>query len=193
MSEKPPIRLNRALIGPGVVFERQMSVLVPVRAKDNEALERYPLATWLNGRVTRPRNPKTHRTYFKVIALAATMWPEGHEPEPDGDENHLRAWLQCKAGRCHWYDFRVDDIDTVSALIRDVRGDGKFAFLKCVPVRPHRGAEPVDKLRVYIPDTIEYEALDEDQFKPIKDKVFEIIEQVLGTTVKELLEHADAT
>jgi hypothetical protein len=199
VSAKLPIRLNRAEIPAGVLLPPEIrprwpisTILYPVRAWDAEALKRYPVNTWLNGRLSQPRNPKTHRLYFKVIAIAAALWPEGHEPEPKGDADHLRAWLQCKAGCCHWYDFRTDDTDTVIAFMKDIRGEGKFAFAEGIQVTPlHGGSPPIDKLRIYVPDTIEYDAMGEDKFRPIKDAVFEIIEMVLGVKVEILLKNAE--
>jgi hypothetical protein len=43
----------------------------------------------------------------------------------------------------------------------------------------------------YVPDTIEYDAMGEDKFRPIKDAVFEIIEMVLGVKVEILLKNAE--
>jgi hypothetical protein len=193
---KEPVRLNRIETSPDFYFPglylMPSSILIPVRPKDGEALKKLPVGTWLNGRITQPRNPKTHRLYFKVIALACAMWPDDLEPfGPDQakDEDLLRAWLQCKAQYCHWWDFSPENYQAVIGLMKDIRGENKFCFVRPINLRLDDG-EFANRLRVYVPDSIEYEKLGEEEFRPIKESVFEIIQMVLGVTIEDLLKAA---
>lgn len=45
----------------------------------------------------KPRSVPQHRRYFALIRAAMMHWPEGHRFQPAG-EDHLRKWLQAKAG-----------------------------------------------------------------------------------------------
>ena len=45
----------------------------------------------------KPRSVPQHRRYFALIRAALMHWPEGHRFQPAG-EDHLRKWLQAKAG-----------------------------------------------------------------------------------------------
>lgn len=137
-------------------------------------------------RLTKPRNPLVHNLYFAAIASAAKRWPDNLEPQPEGNEKLLRAWLQCKAGYCTRKTFPLAAKDAVIWLLGEVRADDKFAFVKEVIVdgEPHLG--------VFIPDSIAYEELDDIAFAPIKDAVFARIEDVFGMDVKALIK-LDAT
>lgn len=171
---------------PSVIYvHSDGATLTPVRPVDIKALAKLPIGKPLRNSITRPRNGKVHRLYFAAIAAAAKHWPEGAEPEPEGDADLLRAWLQCKAGYARRRFFPVAAKDAVIALIQDIRGDDKYAFVKEVQVDGEPG------LVVFIPMSIDYGTLDEKEFEPIKQPVFEIIESMMECSVKELVEADD--
>lgn len=45
----------------------------------------------------KPRSVPQHRRYFALIRAAHSHWPETHRFQPTSDE-HMRKWLQAKAG-----------------------------------------------------------------------------------------------
>lgn len=137
----------------------------------------------LKCKLTNPRNPKVHRLYFSAIAAAAKHWPEGEEPEPGGDADLLRAWLQVKAGYAIRRVFDVEAMPVLIALISDIRASDKYAFVKQTKLI---SGEPAAV--AFIPLSISYAELDDAAFEPIKSSVFDIIESVLGCTITQLVE-----
>ena len=159
--------------------------MTPVRAVDLKALEGLPTGVSLKAKISKPRNRLVHRLYFAAIAAAAKHWPHGVEPEPEGDADRLRAWLQCKAGHAIRIVFPVTAKDAVIALIENMTSKDKYAFTKEGVI----AGEPA--LAVFLPLSIDYSTLDEAEFAPTKTAVFEIIEATLGVTVKQLVEADD--
>ena len=161
------------------------SGLVPARRCDADLLAGLKPGKY-RAKLTKPRNPLVHRLYFAVIAAAALHWPEKTEPEPEGDEKLLRAWLQCKAGYSEKRDYDPGAVDGAIWLIEHLRSDGKYAFIKQIDT------DEGGKFRVYVPQSIQYEELDENQFRPIKEAVFEIVEEVIGVAADQLLKETEA-
>lgn len=137
-------------------------------------------------RVEQPRSPAHHRLFFAVIAWAHKHWPETHEFEPSSEE-HLRAWLLCKAGYRTTTHYSLSDIpekrrdvvvQTVAAVIGQVLAGKEFAF-----VAPHR-----DGLAVHTPQSIRFEKLDEGKFLPISGKVFAVIGEVIGVDMEKVVQ-----
>ncbi len=156
--------------------------LVGTRASDHIDIGMLTEGKPLKCRLTNPRNPKVHRLYFSAIAAAAKHWPEGAEPEPGGDADLLRAWLQVKAGYAIKRVFSVEAMPVLIALIGDVRASDKYAFVKQTTV----AGEPAAV--AFIPLSISYAELDDEAFAPIKSSVFDIIESTLGCTITQLVE-----
>jgi hypothetical protein len=46
---------------------------------------------------SKPRSVPQHKRYFALIRAAHSHWPESHRFKPTSDE-HMRKWLQAKAG-----------------------------------------------------------------------------------------------
>lgn len=64
----------------------------------------------------KPRSVPQHRRYFALIRAAHSHWPEGHRFQPTSDE-HMRKWLQAKAG---YHNIRTVDtfgMDAQSAIV----------------------------------------------------------------------------
>ncbi|MBP8235146.1 MAG: hypothetical protein KAY22_22875, partial [Rhizorhabdus sp.] len=165
--------------------------LIPARVADAVELEKLALKKSdalrpYRCRLTHPRNGLVHRTYFAAIAAAAKRWPEGMEPQPEGNADLLRAWLQCKAGRFTRRTAPVAAKDTVIWLLGEIRDADKYAFVKEVLVdgEPHLG--------IFVPDSVAYDEMDDTEFEPLKTAVFTRIEEVFGMDVKTLIE-LDAT
>ena len=78
----------------------------------------------------KPRSVPQHRRYFALIRAAFYHWPDKHSFRPMSEE-HLRKWLQAKAGHR-----TVTTIDTAgmtneqaaAAIAAQVKKAGPFAF-----------------------------------------------------------------
>jgi hypothetical protein len=129
-----------------------------------------------------PRSSDDHRRFFGLVSAAFEQWPDGFEFQPDNAE-HLRAWLLCKAG--HRNTTMVDTDEPASAVLvveAAFKAAGAYAF-----VRPYG-----DGLAVYAPKSIKFEQADQKKFNPIRDAVSEIIEQIVGVPIDQLLKEKAA-
>lgn len=136
-------------------------------------------------KITKLRSTKADNFYHKILEIAAIHWPDGVNPDPKGDKELLRAWCQCKAGP-HWRKSLTgppEAKDMVIAAIEALKGDGKYAFVEEI------ATDDGPKLRLHIPLSIDHDHMGEDEIRPLRDKVFEIIEFVFEMTPKQLLEH----
>ena len=161
---------------------RKGETLTPIREKDRLELLNLPEGKPLRAKLTKPRNPKVHRLYFAAIAAAAKHWPEGEEPNPQGDEILLRQFLQCKAGWCIRIDFDVTQTDSVIRLLEETRDQEKYGFVK--PIM--KDGEPA--LGVYISKSVAYDVADDDLFNPVKTEVLAMIESFCSCTIQDLIE-----
>lgn len=175
---------------PAIQMRRKDSLLIPVGAADEERIRALPEMTPVAVRISKARSRKVHATFFQAIAEALPRWPAGEEPYPaPGDEEMLRAWLLCRVKQCHTYDFPLtgDPItdramsSAVVKLIESVRADDKFAFVREGRIKDHPA------IRVFVPKSINWDEVDELEFRPIKDRVFGEIEHILGCPIDHLL------
>lgn len=173
---------------PAAVFVKfDGNALQPIRPVDAKELAKLVVGRPYKATITKPRNPKVHRLYFKAIASAAKQWPEHAEPlDLDGDADMLRAWLQCKANWCYRAGpFQPHELDEVIKLMRLLSADDKYGFVRPSDIDGEPG------LIVFVSRSIEYQEADDPEFEPVKSKVFAIIEATLGCTIKQLVEADD--
>lgn len=64
----------------------------------------------------KPRSVPQHRRYFALIKAAHSHWPETHRFKPMSEE-HLRKWLQAKAGYANVRTVDTAGMDTQSAIV----------------------------------------------------------------------------
>lgn len=162
-------------------LRRRQSVLLPLDAGDERELRLWPEDKPIKAKLSIPRRTKNHRHFFAVIASATAHWPEGAEPDPNGDPERLRAYLLCKAGYAEFFDFPPIASRSVVALMEKFRGDGTHSFVRAGSI----GGEPV--IRVFAPKSIAWDELDEQRFNEIKQRVFSHIEHVLGVPADQLV------
>lgn len=171
-------------------MRREGLTLVPLREPDQKLLAKLPENYPLNVKANKPRSRKAHNLYFAAIAEACEHWPEGHapfegrdveNPVTKADDDLLRAWLQTKAGFCECITFPVEASESTARLIHKIHADDKFCFLDAREVKGEV------KLCVFIPDSIEYEKLDEVAFTPVRKAVFDLIEQIVGIPADKLV------
>lgn len=61
-------------------------------------IEHCPECGWMpDAKKRKPRSVPQNRRYFALLRAAFNHWPESHRFQPSSEE-HLRAWLQAKAG-----------------------------------------------------------------------------------------------
>jgi len=65
---------------------------------------------------SKPRSVPQHRRYFALIKAAHSHWPETHRFKPMSEE-HLRKWLQAKAGYATVRTVDTAGMDTQSAIV----------------------------------------------------------------------------
>ncbi len=64
----------------------------------------------------KPRSVPQHRRYFALVRAAHSHWPEQHRFQPTSDE-HMRKWLQAKAGYHRITTIDTEGMDATSAII----------------------------------------------------------------------------
>lgn len=64
----------------------------------------------------KPRSVPQHRRYFALIRAAHSHWPESHRFQPTSDD-HMRKWLQAKAGYHRITTVDTSGMDTQSAIV----------------------------------------------------------------------------
>ena len=161
---------------------RVEGTLVPWRSEDHDELMRYPERQVLKIKVTKPRSQKAHAFYFATIAAACKQWPQGQAPCPgENDYDLLRAWLQCKAGYADHIAFPTGTQEALKLMAKRIGGDGRYCFID------ERETKDGWQTFVFTPKSIAYDEMDETEFKPLRTAVFEVIEEVLGITVDELM------
>ena len=153
--------------------------LHPKTAKDRAQVEKLTERQTVKLKVVRERSSKHHRFYFKVIAAAFNQWPDPHEFQPE-DPDHLRQWLQCKAGYTHHMDFPAGDnpqlvADIVCAFAAQI-AEERHVFPRICG----------DTVRLYWAKSIAWAQLSQTQFKDVARPVFEIVESVVGVEVERL-------
>jgi hypothetical protein len=162
-----------------LVLKRVGRTLMPTCAESEGELIKLPVNRPLRVRVFQQRSAKAHRLYFAAIRAAFENWPESYSDfQPDRPE-HLRHWLQCKAG-AEWrdiIDFPVSAHAAVVALIEKLRSEDRSAFVRAAG----------DKLRVFVPKSIAFDEMDEAAMLPLRDAVFAIIEEIVGVDPVDLV------
>jgi hypothetical protein len=168
--------------------------LLPADADSEELIKRIPERQTLKAKVPVPRVHKWHDLFFGVIADACHHWPEGADPLPEGDPELLRSWLLCKANHCTWTDYPLSGNDkfnqitvaSIDAEIQLAKRRGEYPFMRERWIKVD--GEKVPVMRVYRAKSIAHDAIDEVEFNDIKQRVFEVIEAVLGVEIKTMIE-----
>lgn len=132
--------------------------------------------------LTKARSLPDHRRFFGVIRAAFEQWPERHEFQPDNEE-HLRAWLLCKAGYRDNVHIPVpSDVPAVAKLAAlaaesAIKAAHSYAF-----VRPGR-----DGLIVFSAKSLAFDTLSQKEFGPIRQAVEDVITAETGLDCEQLL------
>jgi hypothetical protein len=133
------------------------------------------------------RSLPQHRRYFALIKAAHMHWPETHEFQPD-NEDHLRKWLQCKAGHYSTTRIEVPSADpaimTLARLAAEsaVKAAGGTAWIK-----------PVEHtLIVFTPKSIAFDKLGHKEACRLFDEVAGVLEAEIGIKADDLMREHEA-
>lgn len=137
------------------------------------------------GKGGKRRSIDQHRRYFAVIKHAFDNWPETHDFQPDSTE-HLRKWLQCRAGYRvgHRIEINRDDARSQAIATASVKAAMQALGDYCWII-PHRGG-----LMVVASRSIAFDKIPHGEFCTLNNMVQEVIEAETGIKVDQLAEVA---
>lgn len=140
------------------------------------------------------RSLADHRRFFALIAAAFDQWPHDHEFQPLSEE-HLRAWLLCKA-RHH----EIEMIDLGTEIFGDLEGKAREIVELVVQSAVRRSIEaavrnsgfafdkPVGhRIAIFRPKSINWDTISQGDFNEIRERVEQEIEAACGVPAKQLL------
>lgn len=120
-----------------------------------------------------------------MIKAAFSNWPEGHEFQPR-DSDHLRRWLQCKAG--HYSTQRIDVDSDDPSILKLVKIATQAAF---DAAKADAWCKVFDKtIVVFSPLSIAFDKLGHNAACALLADVEAIIETELGVKSDDLLREA---
>lgn len=130
---------------------------------------------------SKARSVPQHRRYFALVRAAWMHWPEGHHFCPQSEE-HLRRWLQAKAG--HRDVITIDAgfmsaAQAVAAVAGAMRQAGPYAFI----------SNSETKLYVVTSKSISFDALPHLAACALFDAVAEVIESETGIKADDMITH----
>ena len=130
----------------------------------------------------KPRSVPQHKRYFALIRAAFYHWPDGHEFRPQSEE-HLRKWLQCKAGY-----HKVDSIDTAG-----MKPEHAVAVIssRCAQAGPHAFFKSAgSRFYIFRSNSVDFDTLPHLQACAVFDDIAEIIEAETGVKCDEMIKTA---
>lgn len=135
--------------------------------------------------VSRRSGPQ-HRRFFAIVRAAFFNWPEGHPTFRPKSAEHLRFWLEMRAGH-----FTV----TTTARITSADPDKVFALMSAFMRHSDDhtlfveldGNLMVEKKTL----SIDYATLGPAEFGRLKEAVCEVIEAEMGIAAEKLLSEAE--
>lgn len=140
--------------------------------------------------MNKPRSTPQHNRYFAMIERAFDQWPEAHDFAP-ADSEHLRKWLQCKAGYYIATDIALPPHKNQRAIAKIVVAAVTAAFNS---VGEHAWVKENAKgnsIRVFRSKSIAYDKLKHLEACALFNAVAEIIEIETGVSADKLMkEHA---
>ena len=166
-------------------FKRLGRSLVPADADAEADVMRISPGGVIDVKITKKRSHPHHRFYHALIKSAFDNWGELHEFQPENTE-HLRKWLQAKAG---YADYETIDFDKVASeaqraalstaletAFRAERRKGVYVW-----VRPYRNG-----IAIIRPRSIAFDQIGESEFRDVSSKVIAVVEQETGISIDDL-------
>lgn len=132
-------------------------------------------------RFVRERSSRENRLFHGAIKSAYDNQRGGPLfSEEEGGWLKLRAWLLCEAGHCDLHQFEPGAVtEPVIKVLKELHPTAFWSVGRLTGV-----------IRLRIPKTIRFAVLKHPDFQPVKDKVMELLCNVVvpGTTPEELME-----
>lgn len=135
------------------------------------------------------RSSPDHRRFFGLIRAAFHHWPEASEFQPDNEE-HLRAFLLCKAGYRDVTTIPCEFAENEPAVLKLVAlaAEGAVKAAKGHAfIRPHGAA-----IAVFSAKSLAWDKLDQKAFNKVREAVEEVIKAEIGIEPDQLLKENDA-
>jgi hypothetical protein len=155
---------------------------------------RCPSCGFDSGNANR-RSVPDHRRLMALIHKALHNWPEAHPFKPLNFD-HLRAWLVCSAGpewrvvKCTFLDANTRSI--VAEALRDILDgkatEGEQGSEDMQPIVTRFVKEFSDGVAVFAPKSMKFEAMEQAEFRRLRDAITEVIEAEIGCKADDLLQ-----
>ena len=159
-------------------IKRHGAELHPATPTDFEHFKELPEGVSVKVKAGNGRSSKHHRLFFGAIFKAFMNWPESHEFQPQNDE-HLRAWLLCKAKYCTCVLHTIDHKDAIAwamnFALKELVSDDGYKFL--------RWSEK--QVAVYRPKSIAWGKLPQDEFNKISQSVSDILKAEINMSLDD--------
>lgn len=123
-----------------------------------------------------------HRRYFGLIGKAYEQWPERHSFQPKS-EDHLRKWLQCKAGHRTVVEVEVPDVDEKALRVVKIAVAAAMAATKDYAWVVVQGGH----ISVVASRSINFDTLPHREFDALSRTVEDIIRAETGLEPEQLL------
>lgn len=127
----------------------------------------------------KPRSVPAHRRYFALIRAAKMHWPEAHRFQP-ASEDHLRKWLQAKAGYRDVQTIDTDNMTPAQAVA------AVAAVLSTADVHHFVHADQ-SRLYVITSRSIAFDALPHREACALFEAVAEVIESETGVRCDDMI------
>jgi hypothetical protein len=133
------------------------------------------------------RSIDQHKRYFAMIKKVFDNWPHSHEFQPN-DTEHLRKWLQVKAGyrTVQEIDTSRTDPQAMKLMEATLRAAMKATSDYAWTVVHGR------KLYVVASRSIAFDKISHGEFCALNDMVAEVIERESGIKVADLMRETEA-
>lgn len=133
--------------------------------------------------LVKPRYPKYHRFFFAVMQAAFENWPETHPLKPRNSEV-LRGMLMVEVGEYdavgNGYRPGSDNVMKLLDFIDMAIHAGRLAGYAKLAVRDDGTAE------ARYPRSIAWDQMDQKEFGPIAEKIFELVEAETHLRIADL-------
>lgn len=125
------------------------------------------------------RSVPQHRRAFAMIRAAYDHWPETHQFRPESEE-HLRAWLICKASYHTVQTIDLDATEPAAAVVMIAAAyaqAGRWHFTKTSGTRLH----------VFAPKSMAFDQMPHHQACTLFDDIAEMIEAETDLRIDDIM------
>lgn len=136
----------------------------------------------------KPRSVPQLKRFFAVLRCMMDHWPEACRFQPK-DEEHLRAWVLCRAGHYEVIDIDVPSPDpvTLDIVATSVEAAIKASKTFCF-VQPDLDG---NRVRVFSPKSIAFHKLSPQEFTKLNESVEAVFLQETGINPSAALEQTE--